>query len=166
MAGRTKPKRTRRVWDGKLNPLEVALNAATLLTQEERDRLMQPLREAMASLRQGKATEFEWLRLATCVKVAICIEDEGVVRGLREHLNEADEALCGIADRAHATGAWRSPTCYGHELVTVDTLLDLYEFQTAQLSAKEFRRAAALAKARQLTGRGKVVEAQTADVPT
>ena len=162
MAGRTKPKRTRQVWDGKLNPLSVALNAATLLTQDERDRLMQPLREAMAALRQGKATETNWLRLATCAQVAICIEDQGVVRGLRQHFNDADVALCAIADRAHATGAWRSPTCYGHELVTLDTMLQLYAFQIAQLSAKEFRRAAALAKARQLTYGGRVEEERKA----
>lgn len=164
MAGRTKPKRTRRVWDGKLNPLEVAINAATRLTKDERDRLMQPMIDAMAGLRQGKATEIDWLRLATCAQVAICIEDQGVVRGLREHLHEADLALSSIAERAHATGAWRPPTCYGHELVTVDTLLELYAFQIAQLSAKEFRRAAALAKARQLTERGNVVEEPAASI--
>lgn len=158
MAGRTKPKRTRRVWDGKLNPMSVAMNASTLLTKAEREAQMWPIRAALLALRQGKATEFEWLRLATCAQVAICIEDQGVVRGLRQQFTEADVALCAIADRAHATGAWRPPTCYGHELVAVDTLVDLYAFQIANLSAKELRRAAALAKARQLTGRGQAVQ--------
>lgn len=156
MSGRTKPKRTRRVWD-RLNPISVALNASTLFTEAEREKLMLPVREAMAALRQAACTEWQWLQLATCVQVALCIEDQGIVRGLREQLKEADLALCHIDERARPSGTWRAPTCYGHELVSIDTLLTLYAFQITQLSAGEYRRAVTLAKGRQLTHGGKVV---------
>lgn len=157
MAGRTKPKRTRRVWDGKLNPIEVALNAATKLTAEERAGVMKPRRESLDALRRGEATELQWIHLATCAQVAMCIEDQGIVRGLRQHFEAADLALCAIADRGHTTGAWRAPTCYGPELASIDTLLMLHAFQIEQLSAKEYRRAIELAKARQLTNGGRIV---------
>lgn len=158
MSGKTKPKRVRRVWDC-LNPITVALNASTLFTEAEREKLMLPVREAMAALRQATCTEWQWLQLATCTQVALCIEDQGIVRGLREQLTEADRALCNIDEPARTTGAWRAPTCYGHELVTMDTLLTLYAFQITQLAAGEYRRAVTLAKARQLTHGGKIVRA-------
>jgi hypothetical protein len=158
MSGKTKPKRVRRVWD-RLNPITVALNASTLFTEAEREKLMTPLRSAMTALRQGAATEFQWLQLATAAQVALCIEDLGIVRGLRQHFKDADHALCVINERAIAGGAWRAPTCYGHELVTMDTLLTLYAYQITQLAAGEYRKAVALAKARQLTHGGKVVTA-------
>jgi hypothetical protein len=158
MSGRTKPKRTRRVWDC-LNPITVALNASTLFTQAERDSVMAPRRDAMAALRRGQATELQWLHLATCAQVALCIEDLGVVKGLRQQFTEADRALCQIDQRARTPSGWRPPTCYGHELVTLDTLITLHAFQIEQLSAGEYRRAIALAKARQLTHGGKIVRA-------
>lgn len=156
MSGRTKPKRTRRVWD-RLNPITVALNASTLFNDSEREDLMKPLREAMAALRQGACTESQWLQLATCVHVALCIEDQGVVRGLRPNFTEANNALSHIHDRAMSTGTWRAPTCYGHELNTMDTLLTLYAYQVNHLAAGEYRSAVRLAKARQMTHGGKVV---------
>ena len=159
MSGKTKPKRVRRVWD-RLNPITVALNASTLFTEAEREKLMVPVREAMAALRQAACTEWQWLQLATCAQLALCIEDQGIVRGLREQLKEADYALCQIDERARTSGPWRPPTCYGHELATIDTLLTLYAFQITQLSAGEYRRAVALAKARQLTHGGKIVRAE------
>ena len=158
MAGKTKPKRVRRVWD-RLNPLTVAVNASTLFTDAEREKLMTPLRSAMTALRQGTATEFQWLQLATAAQVALCIEDQGVVRGLRQHFQEADDVLCAINQRAITTGAWRAPTCYGHELITMDTLLTLYAYQITHLAAGEYRKAVTLAKARQMTHGGKVVRA-------
>jgi hypothetical protein len=80
-----------------------------------------------------------------------------VVKGLREQFAEADRALCDIDQRARTPSGWRPPTCYGHELVTLDTLITLHAFQIEQLSAGEYRRALALAKARQLTHGGKIV---------
>lgn len=154
MAGGTKPKRRRQVWE-RLNPITVALNAATLLTTTEREQLLGPPREALEALRQGRCTETQWLHLVTCGHVALCIEAQGVVRGLHAELMESDRALVNIQARATAGQAWKAPTCYGHELVSVGTMMTLHAFQIEQLSAKEYRNAVALAKARHLSRRAK-----------
>lgn len=154
MAGGTKPKRRRQVWE-RLNPLTVAINAATLLTRDEREQLVGPPRQAFEALRQGRCTEEGWLHLVTCGHVALCIEEQGIVRGLKQQLTASDVALVAIEARATAAGAWKAPTCYAHELESVGTMLELYTYQIAQLSAKEYRNAVALAKARHLTHGGK-----------
>lgn len=154
MAGGTKPKRRRRVWQ-EIDPMSVALNAATLLTQNERERLVGPLREAMDALRRGCCSQKGWIDLVTNGHVALCIEEQGIVRGLQEHLVASDRALVDIQARATAAGGWTPPTCYGHELSAVDTMIDLYAFQIGKLSAKEYRNAVALAKARHLSHRAK-----------
>lgn len=150
MSGKTKPKCVRRVWE-RVNPITVALNASTLLTKPEREQIMAPLREARDALRKGACTERQWLFIAVATQVALCIENKGIVRGLREQITAAHQALCAIDERARTTGRWRAPTCYGHELVSVDTLVTLHAFQISQLAANEFRDAVALAKAHQRT---------------
>lgn len=156
MSGKTKPKRRRQVWE-RLNPLTVALNAATLLTSTERGQLLGPPRDALEALRQGRCTEPQWLHLVTCGHVALCIEQQGVVRGLHREFMESDQALVNIHARATASGGWKAPTCYGHELVSVGTMLTLHAFQIEQLSAKEYRNGVALAKARHLSHRAREV---------
>jgi hypothetical protein len=158
MAGGTKPKRRRQVWE-RLNPLTVAINAATLLTASEREQLLAPPLAAMQALRTGQCTETGWLHLVTCGHVALCIEEQGIVRGLKAELAESDQALVHIVERATASGVWKAPTCYGHELAAVSTMLTLHAFQIGKLSAKEYRNAVALAKARHLTQGGKVGKA-------
>lgn len=146
MSGKTKPKCVRRKW-ARVDPVTVAINAATLLTERERTEILQPIREAMDALRKGVCTPGQMIQLGVCCQMAMTIENKGIVRGLRQQISEADQALYNIDQRAHATGRWVSPTCYGHELVTVDSLVTFYAFQISQLSAKEFRNAAAVTKA-------------------
>lgn len=157
MAGRTKPKRTRVVYT-KTNPVQAAINACTLFTPAERAALLAPLQQAMHALRTAALTEWQFLQLATCAQVAMCIEDQRVVKGLRDHIKLAQGALIELSGRAMRSGTWRPPTCYGAEIEVIDTMLHLYAFQVGQLSAAEYRRAVALAKARQLTSGGRAVQ--------
>lgn len=80
--------------------------------------------------------------------MALCIEEQGVVRGLHELLHQVDVYLAQIEARANASGSWCSPTLYGHELVALQELLRLHTFQLEQLSAAEFHKAVTLAIAR------------------
>ena len=157
MAGGTKPKRRRQVWE-RLNPLTVAINAATLLTERERTEILQPIREALDALRRGVCTPLQMVHLGVCCQMAMTIEKQGIVRGLRQQISEADQALYNIDQRAHSTGRWVPPTCYGHELVTISSLVEFYGFQISQLSAKEFRSSVAVTRANVRTF-GKVVMA-------
>lgn len=155
MAGRTKRK-TRRNPRELQSPIAIAINSATRLTDSERDSVMQPRNESLDALRRGASTELHWIHLATCAAVAKSIEDHGVVKGLRDYIDAADEALLRIAERAHSkSGIWQAPTCYAGELAAIDTLLEMHAFQIKQLSAGEYLSAIGLAKARYLTNSGK-----------
>lgn len=164
MSGKTKPRSRRRVWP-LLNPVRVALNNATALTAEEKERLLAPPRAAFEALRRGQCSEAQWVELCNCHLVAQAIEDGGIVKGLRDQLNAADRALGAIYVRATTQPgtAWRAPTLYAHEIETVQTLITAFEFQTGQLSAQEYRAAVDLAIAhhRQRGGEIRQAAAQT-----
>lgn len=147
MAGKTKPKCRRHVVQVQ-NPVALALNTATCLTPKEVKDVMASVHRAVEAMRTGTATVDNWLNLVTAVSVGISIEDQGVVKGLRTQLQEADVLLAKIEARATASGPWRSPTLYAHELVAIKELATLHEFQIKQLSAGEFQKAVRLAIAR------------------
>jgi len=122
-------------------PFLIARNQATALTAIELASVMTPLHAAFDRLRRGRASQDNWCLLAGCIAMAHNIERQGVVRGLSGHLAEADAALVAIEARASATGAWRAPVLYGHEIEAIDTFVDLHHFQLRQLSYGEFKRA-------------------------
>lgn len=140
MNGQRKPRRPR--WVESVNTFDIALFRATKLTQDEIAARMDPLRDAHRALREGRSTELQWLLIASAVTVSLSIEAQGVVRGLREHLNSADLALVAIEKRARKTpGTWTPTALYFNELDSVTTFLDLFEFQLQNLSAKEYDQA-------------------------
>lgn len=147
MAGKTKPKRRRQVRE-LCSPIGLAVNSATRLTAAERDSVLEPLVAGLEAFRTGRATSQDWMNLVVATSVALCIEEQGVVRGLREPLHRADVILAQIEGRATAGGPWRSPTLYGHELIALQELVRFHAFQIEQLSAAEFQRAVRLSIAR------------------
>ena len=156
MSGKTKPKTRRRIWP-LLNPMTVALNNATTLTAEETAQVFAPIRAALEAMRTGKASYADWIQLSTCVQVAQAIEALRVVRGLRMQLAEAAEHLAAIEARALKGEDWTTPTLYGHELVSLQTLVQIHAFQVQQLSAAEFRAAVSKAKAEVIRNGGRAI---------
>ena len=142
-----------------INLVNVAATRATRLTQVELDQVINPLREAVAALRRGVATEFEWQIAVTAVNIGDAIEKQGVVRGLAEHLRSIDLALLEIGKRARSSGDWRSPALYYEERDLMDLLLDLHSHQVKSLSYGEFIRARdrAIAQTASTPG-GRIVE--------
>lgn len=124
-----------------LNPMGLAKDYATTLTRAEQDQVMNPLRAAVAALRRGVATEFEWMVAVTAINIGDAIESQGIVRGLAGHLKDIDRALEGIRARAMAAGEWRAPALYYEERDLMDLLVDLHGHQVASLSYGEFTRA-------------------------
>lgn len=119
---------------------------------------MGPLREAVAALRRGVATELEWTLAVSAVNVGDAIESQGVVRGLAGHLRTIDQALLEIGKRARSSGAWRPPALYYEERDLLDLLVDLHDHQVRNLSFGELTRARdkAIAQTRSAPG-GRVV---------
>ncbi len=124
-----------------INPIALAMARATRLTFAEREQIMVPLRAAVAALRQGVATEYEWMVAVTAVNVGDAIERQGVVRGLAGHLKEIDRALQGIRQRAMESATWHAPALYYEERDLLDLLLDLHNHQVRNLSFGEYTRA-------------------------
>lgn len=145
MNGQRKPRRPR--WVKSVNTLDIALFRATKLLPDEIASRMDPLRDAMQALRQGIATELQWMCLASAVAVSLSIEKKGVVRGLIEHLTNADTTLQAIQARCTAKGGWSSTALYFYEIEAMDTYLNLFEFQLQNLSAIEYDQAWSHAKA-------------------
>jgi hypothetical protein len=148
------------------NPIGLAIANATAFNAEELRQLLAPARAAMAAMRQGQATEQDWIHLVTAASTGLSIERQGVVKGVREPLQEADQALAIIATRAMAAGRWKAPTLYAHEINTLDTLVQIHAFQLESLSWGEFKAAQAHAAADTLRRGGKVLKSITVEVHT
>lgn len=131
----------RRVKHVAANNLQVALASATRFTSAELEHLLKPIREALVSMRTGTATELQWMHLASVTAIALSIEHQGVVRGLKVRLGEVDQLLAEIRRRATRSGAWAAPVLYGHEITAIETLVRLHTFQAQNLSAGEYRAA-------------------------
>lgn len=148
------PRRPRRL----TNPIILARNAATRLTPAEISTTIGPIRQAARHMREGVGSEVEWSLLASAVNIAKAIDRQGIVRGLAEHLQAAEEALNGISRRALAAGEWQATALYWQEIEHVNALVDLHEFQLQQLSYGEARRAIQAATAAVRSAGGRVVD--------
>ncbi len=107
------------------------------LTRKEQLDTIAPARACLARLREGVATEDQHAVLYTCVQMAMGIEARGIVRGLREHLASALQALETIRARALASGAWRPTALYFYELDALREAVDLHAIQLRHVSAGE-----------------------------
>ncbi|MET3371229.1 hypothetical protein ABIC89_000262 [Variovorax boronicumulans] len=124
-----------------VNLVHVARARASRMARPQRDQIMTPLRDALAALRRGVATEFEWAQAVTAVNLGDAIESQGVVRGLGGHFKLIDLALLEIGKRARSVGSWRPPALYYEERDLLDMLVDLHGHQVRSLSFGELSRA-------------------------
>lgn len=114
--------------------VDVARQRATRLTEAEISDTMAPHHLAAQRLREGVATEKEHTVFLTMVLIALAIEESGLIRGMRLHLEGAKSALQAIADRAQVDGAWRPGALYFYELEAIDTALWLHTEQLRRLA--------------------------------
>jgi hypothetical protein len=130
------------------------------LTPSEVAQAITPMRAAMLALKRRTATELDWMWLVTCAQVGMSIERQGVVRGLAQHLQDALDVCSTIADRAHTSGQWCSPCLRGDEIETLDTAIDLHEYQLQQLSYGEYTQACERARKHVSSTGGQVVHVE------
>lgn len=105
------------------------------------EQLLRPTRPALVALREGVATEQQWHALASAIKTALAIDSRGVVRGMRGHLVQAEQALAGIRLRAMDSGTWCPTPLYLQEIDDVTEALRLHEYQLEQMGATRIARA-------------------------
>lgn len=118
-----------------------ARRAVAKLTKPEIAEILAPLHQCEKHLREGVATEEQVLVLCTAIRIALAIEEQGIVRGLRNHLQPALDALEAIHTRANTTGRWVPTALWFHELDAVRVGLEMYGHQLRYLSARELHQA-------------------------
>ena len=140
--------------------LGIALLRAARLSAAEIADTIAPARECEARLREGVASEDQHTVLNTILLVAQGIENSGIVRGLREHIDNALQAMATIRTRACASGSWQPTAPYLDEMGAIREALNLHEHQLSFVSAGELQGIAQKLIARTLSSGG-VVQRQT-----
>lgn len=109
----------------------------TTLAHSEREDTMASAHLCFARLREGVATLDQHTVLNTQLKIAMGIEDSGIVRGLRGHLQAALDAMDAISDRATTAGQWRPVQLTFAEIDTISEAIFLHDHQLRHVSARE-----------------------------
>ncbi len=158
-----KPRRPR--WPATNETLAIARHRAQLLSKTNKLAIMTPLQCAFTALREGVATEIQWCVIAGNITIALAIEEVGVIRGLRGHLEAADRALEGIQRRALASGAWRPTALFYQELDDVRVGIHLHKEQLEVIARGEYLRAVDVAEAQVRSQGGQVIQATDSRPP-
>ncbi len=140
MSTNKRPRKAYRPRPKAYDNMAIALRLAAKPAPADRAEIMGMLASALKALREGVATELQWSVAAGSVSVARAIERLGVVRGLQEHLDSAEQHLQAIYNRAKRAGdgRWLRPTLYYQELDALQLFHELHTFQVDQLSRAEF----------------------------
>lgn len=145
----------------KANPIATAIEGAGKLPAQERARILQPLQLSFSKLREGTGEYRDWAVLASAVNVAMAIELQGVVKGLREHLRSTELALQTINRRAGDDKGRFPYALHLEEIENLRTFVDLHSFQISELSRSEYREAMRYAVAEVRSTGGQALPAST-----
>lgn len=138
MSRSKKPRKAYRPRPVAINTLDLALHRAAKPAREDRTEVLDKLNKAVAALCSGVATEMDWSVAAGAVAVAMAVERQGIVRGLQEHLDTAEQVLQAIHDRCSLPMMWLRPTLTIQEVDAIRLLAELHTFQIEQLGRAEF----------------------------
>ena len=142
-----KPRQPR--WGLTADTLQLAAHYARKIDAQEIAHIMQPIIEAFDALRKGTATENQWAQLDSSISLAQYIEAQGIVRGLKQHLDAAKQASHAIYQRAmrieiyqaQAASQWHPTGLYYAEIGALRAYLYWHKFQLKNLSRGELRKA-------------------------
>lgn len=151
-------------WPREKNAFQLAMLRATKLTPAEVAETMAQANHCFARVREGVATEEQHTALHTVLALAMGIEDSGVVKGLREHLDSALRSMDAVRDRALASGAWCCAPLFLHELDAIATAVELHEYQLRHVSSGELQRVTRKLVAQTLSRGGAVTRGRLEDI--
>ena len=153
-----KPRRVR--WHPTASTLVIAANNVSKPAPADINDVMRTMRTAAAAFCEGHGGNDHWAVLAGHVDMAPAIERQGVVRGLAEFWQQADEVVRALYSRADIRGEWVSPTLYADEINALNKFLDMHHYQIQQLSRSEYSAAIKSAHGR-IRGQGFRVSAES-----
>lgn len=119
------------------NVMRTVVLRVTKLTVDELATAIAPAYSALAAMREGVATQAQWIDLASAVEISLAIEDRGIVRGIRGHIKLAEAALLSIYKRSMNDDGWHAAGLRFEEIDHVGGFVDLLHYQMEQLSAAE-----------------------------
>lgn len=116
---------------------------------------LRTLHEATKALREGVANEHQWALVVCRVETAKHLINQGVLPGIKGHVDSAEQALQNIQTRARLVNGWHPTPLDLHELDAVQTFTELHAIQVRQLRAAAIGRRQ-LVLSRRSTGRAAV----------
>lgn len=122
-------------------PIEIAVRRVALIPGDVVDSMVQTLESRLSDMRTCSSSVREIHEMNFAMQVSMCIEDLGVVRGLRDRFCETMDLLKLLEKRfeEHAgKGLAGSCPLRGPEIRTLEEAIDLHRFQLEKLSAGEF----------------------------
>ena len=125
-----------------------AIGNATKPAKHDIASVFHPISTAATAFREGVGTVADWSLIAGSLDVAICIEKQGVVRGLKGHLVEFEQVWQAIHDRCNRSTGWHRTPLWFHELDALRDFVRLHGYQINQLSRAEYLNAIELATSR------------------
>lgn len=130
-----------------LDPMRKALALKTVLTADEKSRVVGIARLALDAIREGRATKQDWSYLADAANVGEALSGLGIASDAEsmDKLRDMQLALKTFADRANERGIW---TATGLELKAMAEGLERHEIQLSFCSLDELARAVGRVKHR------------------
>jgi len=123
-----------------VNSVEIAINGARKLSQEDVDGQHRLLTRAAREFACGTQCAAHWLSLADCANVAETLASMGLGSGDEADtvIQRAQQALHDVHQRHAQRGSW---TLYADEIDALHWLVQLHHVQLAACSFSEFARA-------------------------
>jgi hypothetical protein len=118
-------------------PIQIAAERARKIAPQQVQAMIGGLRTCLAALRTGKGHLNDVLEFDYATMTASLIERHGVVRGLAQQIADADAAIMSMRLRADKAAGNVGPL-FGNEIAALDSLIDVHQFQLAQISQGEY----------------------------
>lgn len=138
MGRAAKPRKPHRPRGALTNPVDWAIAGAHLMPDFDRERVLAPVKAAIALLKQGRADREQWNTLAQALNIGEALGAEQVGRNLLPEVRAGQAALQSVALRMAAGG---NSTCRATELAAIDEAFLMYEAQLKVCTQADLGRA-------------------------
>lgn len=118
-------------------PIQIATALVKKMDPQVVRFMMDGLRTCLAVLRTGQGHLNHVLEFDYAAVTASLIERQGVVRGLAQQIADADAAIMSMRLRADRAAGTVGPL-FGNEIAALDSLIEVHQFQLAQISQGEY----------------------------
>lgn len=122
------------------NPLTVAIPRVALLTPAQRTSLIAPALEALARLKDGSFSVYDFNELCSMnnIAYALTLPGIGLLPDHEEKWDASRECLAALVERRNATSKWLAK---GDELAAIELAIEFYGIQLDYASLHDMQKA-------------------------